>query len=171
MVFLPQGTQDSAARADIETLKKQIADLASPTSKTPEKLMILFDALVVQAKIREASRSLFGDRHYSQAIFEAYKTLEFMVKEKSGLRGIGGKPLMAKAFDIVKPILKLNDANTDGDKDEQIGFMHIFMGVMTGIRNPKGHEAVVQKDPIRTLQYLAFADLLAHRIDEAVKVL
>jgi hypothetical protein len=41
------------------------------------------------------------------------------------------------------------------------------MGAMTGIRNPKGHEAIKQNDPIRTLQYLIFADLLGHRIDEA----
>jgi len=38
---------------------------------------------------------------------------------------------------------------------------------MTGIRDSKAHGDVQQSDPIRTLQYLAFADLLAHRVDQS----
>jgi uncharacterized protein (TIGR02391 family) len=135
--MINQGTSDPAARADIERLKRQIADLISPASKTPEKLMILFDALIIDPNIQKASRALFRDQYYSQAIFEAYKTVEFMVKEKSEVRGLVGYKLMAKVFDVEKPLLSLNETKTDGDRDEQIGFMHIFMGVMTGIRNPK----------------------------------
>jgi len=44
------------------------------------------------------------------------------------------------------------------------------MGAMTGIRNPQGHAVVNQKDPIRTLEYLALASLLVRRAEESSRV-
>jgi hypothetical protein len=64
-------------------------------------------------------------------------------------------------------LLQLNEMNEQYDKDEQQGFMHIFMGAMQGIRTPKAHALIEQKDPYRTLEYLALASLLAKRADEA----
>ena len=52
-------------------------------------------------------------------------------------------------------------------KDEQEGFRFIFMGAMRGIRNPKGHDMIEQRDPERALEYLALASLLMHRLDDA----
>jgi hypothetical protein len=51
--------------------------------------------------------------------------------------------------------------------DEQEGFMHLYMGAVIGIRNPKAHGMVEQRDPYKTLKYLSFASLLAKRVDEA----
>jgi hypothetical protein len=39
------------------------------------------------------------------------------------------------------------------------------MGAMVGIRNPKAHDMVQQKDPYKTLEFLAFASLLIKKID------
>jgi hypothetical protein len=46
--------------------------------------------------------------------------------------------------------------------------MHIYAGVMQGIRNPKGHELVIQKDRVRALEYLSLISLLLRRLDESV---
>jgi uncharacterized protein (TIGR02391 family) len=126
----------------------------------------LYDQLIHNRRIRKVSRDLFNDGHYASAILEAYKTLNNMVKEKSGLQG-DGQDLMARAFNERDPSLLLNGLSTQSEKDEQMGFRFIFMGAMAGIRNPKAHDNVVQRSPMRTLQYLALADLLATRIDEA----
>jgi len=140
---------------------------------------LLYDALQIHPRIKDASEKLFRDGHYAQAIFEAYKELVNIVKEKSGKKDLDGQDLMAKVFSfnydqqkkkiIKKPMLQFNKLSTVSERDEQEGFRFLFMGATVGIRNPKGHERVLQKDPFRTLEYLNFASLLARRVDEAKK--
>jgi hypothetical protein len=48
-----------------------------------------------------------------------------------------------------------------------IGYMNIFAGAMTGIRNPKAHEnQIISKD--MAIKRLIFASLLMDKIDEAI---
>ena len=55
------------------------------------------------------------------------------------------------------------------DKDEQEGFMHLFAGAIMGIRNPKGHENIVQRDMNKALKYIVFASLLCERLEGCIK--
>ncbi|RLI96212.1 MAG: TIGR02391 family protein [Candidatus Aenigmatarchaeota archaeon] len=142
-----------------------------------DRLSFLFDELKLHPIIRKSSRKLFRDGHYAQAILEAYKALNKYVKQKSKLKDLDGKDLMSKAFGFDydrmsrtikrRPMLQLNELLDRSDRDEQEGFMLIFMGVMQGIRNPKAHEIIKQKDPFKTLEYLSLASLLARKVDEA----
>jgi uncharacterized protein (TIGR02391 family) len=141
----------------INAVKEQGEPL--PTSK--------YELSNLHPRIRGASEQLFMDGYYSQAIFEAYKILNIAVKEKSGKQNLDGQNLMSTVFNTKNPILKLNDLQDQSDLDEQEGFMFLFMGAMTGIRNPKAHDVVNQKDPIRTLEYLALASLLVRRAEES----
>jgi uncharacterized protein (TIGR02391 family) len=137
------------------------------TSKAQHPTLVeLYDAIIVHPRIKKVSRKLFMDGHFPEAILNAYKAVSNMVKEKTGL-DIDGKELMARAFNEQRPILKLTSMNRVSEIDEQEGFRFIFMGVMVGIRNPKAHDEITQYNPIRTLQYIALADLLARRIDES----
>jgi uncharacterized protein (TIGR02391 family) len=52
-------------------------------------------------------------------------------------------------------------------RDEQEGLRFIFMGVMQGVRNPKGHELVKQDDPERAIEYLGMVSVLVRRLDDA----
>lgn len=122
----------------------------------------------IHSNIIKVSGRLFEDGHYSQSIFEAYKEINNLVKSKSGLTHLDGRTLMSQAFKLPSPILRWTDLKTDSDKDEQEGFMLLFMGAIVGVRNPKAHDHVIQKDKIKTLEYLSFASLLAKRIDEAI---
>jgi uncharacterized protein (TIGR02391 family) len=124
----------------------------------------VFNIMHIHPKIVEASKGLFLDGYYSQAIFEAFKAVEIDVKEKSGL-DMSGTKLISQAFSGEKPIIRLNSLQSQSEKDEQEGFMHLFMGSMQGIRNPKGHECVSKIDPARALEYLALASLLLKIID------
>ena len=126
----------------------------------------LFDALSLHPSIVEVSRSLFASSHYAQAIFEAYKCVVNEVRRVSGLLDTDGKDLMAGAFNEREPKIRLNSMATMSDRAEQEGFRFIFMGAVVGIRNPKAHDAIVQNDPYKTLEYLGLASLLLKRIDE-----
>lgn len=124
----------------------------------------------LHAEVLRVASALFLDGHLANAIFEAFKVVEVRVHALSGLQGTG-RDLMARAFRETKPALPLNRGKTEIDQDEQEGFKLIFMGAMQGIRNPKAHGHVVQEDEDRTLDYLHFASLLMHRLDNAEAML
>jgi uncharacterized protein (TIGR02391 family) len=177
-------------KLEISSLTSEVKTIPSKSKKDPlaqlkwldnsvSKLEMIVKRLVptdikpeseLHPKVLAASKKLLQDGHYPQAVFEAFKALEEYVREKSG-RDEYGEYLMSKVFDEDKPILEIKHSRPDTARDEQKGFRFIFMGAMTGIRNPKGHHTIVQKDKTRTLQYLALASLLFKTVDEATVVL
>lgn len=127
----------------------------------------LFDTREFHQRIAEVSRKLFVSGHFEQAVSEAFKAVENVVKEKSGRTDLYGKNLMAQVFAEDDPILQLNKLKTVSEKDEQTGFKFIFMGVALGIRNPRAHETLESGDAKTALEYLALASLLLRRLDSA----
>ena len=120
-------------------------------------------------KIKKVSSKLFKNRHYAQAILEAYKAVVNQVKDISGVADRDGKSLMEHVFSLNNPKIKLNNLETNSNKDEQLGFMLLYSGAALGIRNPKAHDNIVQNDPVKTFEYLAFASLLLRRLDGRIK--
>jgi uncharacterized protein (TIGR02391 family) len=149
-----------------EKVREETMVKIEETPITPNKL---YDLLKFHPRIVQASRSQFRSGHYTDAIFNALKCVEILVKAKSGLKG-SGTDLMHKVFNEKNPVIKLNQLQEEYEIDEQEGFRFIYAGAMLGIRNPKAHAEVQQKDPYRTLEYLALASLLAKRIEEGIKV-
>lgn len=143
--------------------RKMKIDKESPKKKSIK----IFNERKLHKSVIFCSKELFLSGHYSQSIFEACKLLNKRVQEKSEKTELDGKTLMLNVFSVNNPILKLNNNRSRSEKDEQEGFMHLFAGTMHGIRNPKGHEIVNLKDPIRALEYLGFLSLLFRKIDEA----
>ena len=72
---------------------------------------------------------------------------------------------MTTAFSPNKPVIRLSALESESDKNKQQGYMQIFAGSMTGIRNPKAH-GNIESSRARTLHLLALASLLMHQIDE-----
>ena len=127
----------------------------------------LLKELKIHPRILEVSSQLFSDGHYASAILEAFKEVNNMVKAKSGLSHLDGKKLMTQVFSVDSPRLKWSPLATPSERDEQEGFMFLYMGVIIGIRNPKAHDSIILNDKIRAIEYLVLASLLAKRIDEA----
>lgn len=140
-----------------------------PPKDATELPVHLFDAMQFHPKVIEASRELFKDGHYRDAIYRAFVEVNNFVKDKSN-KQLDGKRLMSTVFSLDNPIIKLNELKNQTDKDEQEGFMFLFMGAMEGIRNPKAHLNIIQKDPYRTLEYLALASLLMKIAEEGKAV-
>jgi uncharacterized protein (TIGR02391 family) len=109
---------------------------------------------------------MFVDGHYSQAVFEALKALEGRVRKQSGL-DLSGRDLMNKAFAGSPPPIDLSVEAGQSGRDEQEGLRFVLMGMIQGIRNPKGHELVRQDDPQRALEYLGAVSVLFRRLDDA----
>jgi len=139
----------------------------------------LFDLLQLHPKVKDAAQKLFRDGYYPQAMFEVFKLIVSMVREKSGRKNLDGKALMEEVlgFDWDKasktltkpPVLAINKLESQSDRDEQEGFKWLMVGACLGIRNPPAHEVMVTKEPFDALQLLAFASYLAKVIDQAQK--
>ncbi len=130
-------------------------------------LIGLYDRLVRRDALRLATRRLFLDGHYARAVEEAFKCLNNAVKEKSGLSAKDGADLMRNAFSAGGPLLKLNDLRSTSKKDEQRGYMDLYAGAMTGIRNPRAHDHRLQDDPESALELIVMANHLMRKLDGA----
>jgi len=156
------------AKSGMPTRATGRALTSAVTGEGSEVANRIFDDMQFHPKVVEASRSLFQTGHYSQAIFEAFKAVNNLVKERARFSGLDGRSLMTEAFNGANPVIRLNQLKSQSDRDEQEGFRFLFMGAVVGIRNPKAHENINQRDPYRTLEYLALASLLMKRVDEGV---
>ena len=137
----------------------------SITSVDEERYILVFKRLQLHEDIKKASSKLFLDQHYDQAVHNAFKKIDNLVKNKSK-QSKSGKSLMMSTFSPEKPILKINNFVTQSEKDEQEGFMYIFAGAMQGIRNPYSHENEIDKNPWNAIELLCLASLLAKKIEK-----
>lgn len=125
-----------------------------------------FDERNIHPSISSVSLKLFEDGHFAQATFEAFKYLDNEVKRLSKISESGHK-LMMNAFAGENPKIKLTALSTASEVDEQMGYKFIFAGAMSAIRNPRGHDNLV--DPIDLcLDHLSFASVLLRRLEKSV---
>jgi uncharacterized protein (TIGR02391 family) len=124
----------------------------------------------IHAQISAVSKQRFEDGYYADAVECAFKEINTRVK-KLYLKQTGeekdGSDLMRKAFSPNKPVLIFECLDTQTGKSVQQGYMDIFAGAMTGIRNPKAHANMTITE-VDAVQRLMFASLLMSKIDEAV---
>ena len=124
----------------------------------------LFDLIIKDEELKKVTKKLFFDGHYAQAVEAAYKKVNNTIKKISGEKKRDGADLMTYVFSENHPIIKLNDMSTKSELDEQKGFMQIFAGCMTGIRNPRAHEEEWADTERNALYLISFADYLLQRI-------
>jgi uncharacterized protein (TIGR02391 family) len=147
-----------------DRLKEKLEDFGANTAAPAT----YFDKLNLDPRIREVTRDLFLDGHHWEAVFAASKALANMVKERSGRHDLDGAPLMRTAFSRKNPILAFNELKDQTDEDEQEGMMHLYEGVILGIRNPGGH-SFPEGPAQRAIEYISLLSLLAYRAQEAKK--
>lgn len=131
-----------------------------------------FDQLVTDKALRKTVEKLYRDGHHARAVEEAYKFIDNLVKRiaKQGDKNLTGSKLMTAVFNGNAPILKINAGENVSERDEQLGYMQIFSGCMTGIRNPRAHECDWEDSEQRALQLLIWANHLVERIRLSEKV-
>ena len=114
------------------------------------------------------SRKRFEDGYYADSVESAMKALnkavKQIVKQRTG-EELDGVSLMRKALSPNNPIIVLGDLGTESGKNIQQGYMDLFAGAISGIRNPKAHDNIVI-DEVRALHHLFLASLLFIKLDE-----
>lgn len=81
-------------------------------------------------------KTLFLDGHYDEMVFTAFKTIEIMIKNKTGSSEVGVK-LLRGAFAPQSGSLQLSSHS-----GEQSAIMELYTGAFGSIRNKQGHNKV-----------------------------
>ena len=159
----PQRRKDLERRVRVlEAIIECLPAATTESSKTEDFWARLHTSVV------QASRTRFDAGHYADAVEAALKELNQKVKDhvrkKTG-QEFDGADLMNRAFSPKSPIITLADLSTEDGRNIQQGYMQIFAGAMTGIRNPKAHSNV-SIDEKRAIHHLHLASLLHQIFDE-----
>ena len=153
----------SKLKTIIELFEEKVGNLGeSPDGRAK----IAFDSLGIHPEIARAVTKLFTNGHYANAVEDACKVLDSLVKMRSGRQDISGTDLMQNVFSPNNPVLKFNNLQTETDKSEQKGMMFLYAGAMLAFRNPRAHH-IIEDDPELSIQYIAFLSLLAKSLDKA----
>jgi uncharacterized protein (TIGR02391 family) len=140
--------------------------ISKEDKQRPDALNAFWDLL--NPKIVEVSRSRFETNHFADSVEAALKEVNNIVKgivKQKISQEYDGADLMSRAFSLQNPIIVLDDLSTETGKNIQKGYMQIFAGSMTGIRNPKAHNNITI-DSKRAIHFLFLASLLMYKIDE-----
>ena len=152
----------STLRTIIELFQEEFEDLGdSPSGRALKAL----GELELHPEIDRAVGKLFKDGHYANAVEDACKVLDGLVKIRSGKHDLSGTELMQFVFSPKNPVLKFSALDTQSDQSEQQGMMFLFAGAMLAIRNPRAHQ-IVKDDPERALEYIGLLSLLAKSLDD-----
>lgn len=144
----------------IDVFQEHLAD-AELTAAVPPRS---FGDLGLHADIEAAAAELFGNGHYRNAVEDACKALDMLVKGRSGRSDLTGTELMELVFSPKNPILKFNDQTNASEKSEQAGMARLYSGVMLAFRNPRAH-GLVYDDPDRALEYIGTVSMLARALE------
>jgi len=96
--------------------------------------------------ILRVAKAAFEDGHFDKAVLSAFIEVNDQVKKivsQTTTQEMEGASLMTKAFSLISPIIKLTDLSNQAERDVQVGFIQIFAGSMTGIRNLHAHANLV----------------------------
>lgn len=160
-----EGKQDAISKLEtlIQLFEERIGeDPESPAERAKRGL----EGLQLHPEILRAVEQLFKNGHYSNAIEDACKVLDLLVKMRSGKLDISGTDLMNTVFSPKSPILKFSELQTESEKSEQQGMMHLFAGAMLAFRNPRAH-GLVNDSPEQALEIISFISFLASSLDKA----
>ena len=126
---------------------------------------------LIHPEIMRVAESRMDSGHYADAVEGAFKELNNAVKAKTRQkldRELDGQKLMQCVFSPEKPILLVeDDLESQTNKDTQQGYMMMFSGAMSAIRNPKAHEnmEISKEDAIRKLM---FASMLMYKLESSL---
>ncbi|MEJ0001884.1 MAG: TIGR02391 family protein [bacterium] len=157
------------SRQQLEGIKAIFLEELGDAGQTSSgKTLKAYEGLELHPAIERAVGNLFKDGHYSNAIEDAVKALNALVRMNSGIDDKDGIALMEFVFSSKSPVLKFNTLADTSDIDEQKGFMMMFSGAVAGLRNPRAHK-IIKDDPEMALEFIAFVSLLAKLADKSSK--
>lgn len=157
------------AKSQLDAIKSGFLEELEDAGQTSSgKTLKAYEGLELHQTIERAAGQLFRDGHYANAVEDAVKALNALVRMNSGIDDKDGTALMEFVFSTKNPVLKFNGLVDSSDLDEQKGFMMMFSGAVSGLRNPRAHK-IIKDVPEMALEFIAFISLLAKLADKSIR--
>ncbi len=125
----------------------------------------------VHPRIAALAKPRYEAGFFGDAVESSYKevndSMKRLVRDLSG-KELDGAGLMTTALSPQNPVIRLSNLSDETERNIQQGYMQIFAGAMTGIRNPKAH-GNLNPDSNKALHLIALASLLMHKLDGRVE--
>jgi len=127
------------------------------------------DEACMHPAVELVSKKAMQSGLYADAVERAFKEINSCVKKL--VKGevptkLDGVQLMQKVFSPEAPMIRLADSADPSEQDIQRGYMYMFAGGMSAIRNPKAHDNI-EIDKNDATRKLYFASMLMYKLDEA----
>lgn len=117
----------------------------------------------IDSRIWDAIKNSYENRNFTGAIQDSIYFLTDLIRDKSGLEG-DGPSLIGRAFGGKSPLLKVNNLQTESEKNVQGGIEQILRGIYQAIRNPRSHDKHSDKEE-DAVAIILFINLLVRIID------
>jgi uncharacterized protein (TIGR02391 family) len=137
---------------------------------------MLYDNFPWHPEVRKVTQSLFTKGEFVMAVFQAGVLFIDAVKKRSAFpigkdgRPLDGVSLMDSVFLAKPPLLKFTDMSDQTAQNEHRGLGLIAQGIVSALRNPKGHapHVHIKLDPFEAIEQLATISYLMRRLDDAI---
>lgn len=152
-----------SARALLESLMEEITEYGLENNDGS------IDKECMHPDVDALSKKAMQADLYADAVERAFKAINSRVKKMVKGRvpaGDDGVKLMQEVFSASNPLIRLASDDDPSGADVQRGYMFMFAGGMSAIRNPKAHDNI-EIDRNDALRKLYFASMLMYKLDEA----
>lgn len=154
-------------------LKKEILGLNLPKERPkivppPKAIQSILDIYALHPKLLPDCKKMFCDGHINESVRKALERFEKTVQDLSHTHNKSGVDLMGHVFSETSPLIRFNTLSTIQEKNKQIGFKLVSMGLMQWWRNNLSHgdeEQMSHHDAIGRL--LMFSNLF-HELDNRI---
>ena len=160
--FAMDNDYDNILKQDVPSVLKAAEGLAREGSKEVKGLD--FEGLLHPAII-DSSLAQFRNGQLRDAVLNGVIAVFDMIRVRTSLK-LDGKDLVGQAFGTDKGKLIFSEVETESGRNDQKGFLQIYEGIYTGVRNVKAHSLTHDLNEQKAAQYLVALSLLARRVDE-----
>ena len=151
-----------SARALLESLMEEITEYGLENNDGS------IDKECMHPDVDELSKKAMQADLYADAVERAFKAINSRVKKMVKGQvpaGDDGVKLMQEVFSEKSPLIRVASDDDPSGADVQRGYMFMFAGGMSAIRNPKAHDNI-EIDRNDALRKLYFASMLMYKLDE-----
>jgi uncharacterized protein (TIGR02391 family) len=153
---------DDIMKQDVPSVMEAAEALAREGAGQPRVLG--FEDLLHPAIVK-SSLDQYRNGHLRDAVLNGVIAVFDMIRARTGLK-MDGKDLVGQAFGTEKGKLIFSELKTETGKNDQKGFLQIYEGIYTGVRNVKAHSLTHDLNEQKAAQYIVTLSLLARRVDE-----
>jgi uncharacterized protein (TIGR02391 family) len=120
---------------------------------------------LLHPSIVNSSLAHYRNGYLRDAVLNGVIAVFDMIRTRTNL-DMDGSRLVGQSFGMEKGKLIFSEIDTESGQNDQKGFMQIYEGVYTGVRNVKAHSLNHDLDEQKAAQYLVMLSLLARRVEE-----